>query len=438
MQQYLQQFEKDLKPVGPAWVAQLRNRGMERFNALGFPTVRQEDWKYTNVQPLADSEFHFVPEPDSKGLDISHMRELSFGAPQGIHLTFVNGRFFPELSCLKRLPEGVVAGSLMDYLQNRPDLVEPHLASQVVPDAHGFAALNTAFLNDGAFLLIPKGMVVETPIEILHLSKPNGTATVSYPRLLVVAEAGSQFHLLEGYSGDLEKNYFVNTVTEIILKENAIVEHYKIQDESVRSYHISATGVRQGRNSRYTSHSISLGGALTRNDLSTVLDAEGAEAILNGLYVATDRQHVDNHTNIDHAKPHCTSSELYKGILSGKAQGVFNGRILVRADAQKTNSRQTNKNLLLSDEAIVNTKPLLEIFANDVKCNHGATIGRLDENQIFYLRSRGIEKSLARDLLTYAFASELLHLIKIQPIRSKLERHFFEELHIGSVPREGL
>jgi Fe-S cluster assembly protein SufD len=421
---YLEQFEKEDIQERPTWLKELRRKGMDRFLSLGFPTTQWEDWRFTNVRSLADSAFKLVKDCSSVGLTpekLEYLRHLPLNPMEGCDLVFVNGHYSKEFSSLLNLPKGVRVESLAKLLEEEPELIQPYLGRYIDFQNHPFSALNTAFTRDGACIFIPKGLVVETPIHLLFISQPNGEATVSHPRNLIVAEAHSQVTIIESYVGMGKTTYFNNPVTEIVTKEGAILEHYKLQGESEAAFHFSSVAVHQGRQSQFTSHSVSLGGALVRNDLGTILDEEGAECSLNGLYLGTGRQVVDNHTVIDHAKPHCISNELYKGILAGHAHGVFHGKILVRAGAEKTQARQTNKNLLLSNDAEINTTPLLEIFNNDVKCNHGATIGRLDPNQIFYLRARGIGEENARQILTYAFASDLVGHMKIKSLKARLE-----------------
>src|SRR5262249_41723876 len=307
-------------------------------------------------------------------------------------LVFVNGRFQGELS---KLPRGIEVGSLAATMQSGHATAEQHLARHAGYKDHAFVALNTAFLEDGAFIEVPKETVLEQPLHLVFLSVPTGPV-VSHPRSLIVVGRDAQVSVVESYFGFSEKTYFTNAVTEIVAGENAIVEHYKLQQEQEQAFHVSTLQVHQERASSFTSHSISLGGALVRNDVNTVLDGEGAESTLNGLYIGKGAKRVDNHTTIDQAQPHCSSREIYKGILDGKASAVFNGKIVVRKGAQKTDAKQTNKNLLLSEDATINTKPQLEIYADDVKCTHGATIGQLGEESVFYLRSRGIGQEEAR------------------------------------------
>jgi len=371
----------------------LRRRAIERFAALGFPTGREEAWRFTDVTPIAETAFG-----PADGADLAPLEPFAHGPLAACQLAFVNGRFAPALS--SALPPGVT--------RTEPDPADI--------GSGAFAALNTALFRDGAFLRIAGR--IERPIHLLFLSAGDGFA--AHPRVRIAADAGAQATIVESYLGPLGGAYLTNAVTEITLGDGAILDWTKVQRESPKAYHVATVAARQARASAFTSHSISLGAAIARNDISAVLDGEGAECTLNGLFEATGSQLVDHHTSIDHAKPHGTSRELYKGILNGKARGVFDGKIVVRPDAQKTNAMQTNRNLLLSKEALVNTKPQLEIFANDVKCRHGATIGQLDGDMLFYMRSRGIDAADARRLLVHAFASEIIDEVKVEAIRAQL------------------
>jgi len=359
----------------------LREAGFKRFAELGFPTTHDEDWRFTNVAPIARTQFRVVP------------------AAAGFRFAGA---------------DSVVA--------NGPQFDPARLAKEPNP----FVALNAAFTGQPIVLRVPKGAILDEPIEIMHAAVGADGPVAVHPRILILVGANSQCAIIERYAGT--GLYLTNAVTEIVADEGAIVEHYRIQQESAEAYHVSTVRATLGRSAVFGSHSISLGGALVRNDATVVL-SEGTEATLNGLYIANGTQHIDNHTTIDHAKPHGTSHEMYKGILDGKATAVFNGRILVRKDAQKTDSKQTNKNLVLSDEAVINTKPELQILADDVRCTHGATIGQLDTESMFYLQSRGIGRADARNLLTYAFAQDIIDRIKVQSLRDSLERVLFEKFH---------
>jgi Fe-S cluster assembly protein SufD len=422
-----EQFEKDQATKSPAWVHTVRKSAMEQFTRLGFPTTRDEEWRFTSVAALGKIPFQSVGA-QAVVLPPGTLDPFKIRNWTGHLMVFLNGRFSRELSSFRKLPNGLQLISLATALQSDPGTLVSYLARYASHDEHAFAALNTAFIEDGAFIFIPKDVVVGLPIHLLFISTSGGKPTVSHPRNLIVAEANSQVSIVESYFGLNDGTYFTNAVTEIVVNDNAIVDHYKLQRESMHAFHFSTLQVQQSRSSSFSTHSIALGGALVRNDVNTVLNGEGAEATLDGLYVVSGQQHVDNHTRIEHAKPHCSSRELYKGILDQKARAVFNGRIIVRPDAQKTDSKQTNKNLLLSEEALANTNPQLEIYADDVKCTHGATIGQLSADALFYMRARGIGLETARNLLTYAFANEITNRIKIEPLRAELEMLLFSRL----------
>jgi len=413
------QFEREITTNGQAWTQPLRRSAITRFAELGFPTTHHEEWKYTNVSPITRVPFQPAPSATNglaaKGLASGVIPDLVC-----TQLVFINGRYAPELSTLRGLPKEVEVGSLAIALQQRPPWIEAHLARHANFEDQAFVALNTAFMGDGAYVYVPRGVVLAEPIHLIFLSQQQGEAAVSYPRNLLVLEASAQATVIESYIGLANDVYLTNAVTELTLGENAVIEHCKLERESPEAFHIATLQVQQGRSSSVTSHAVTTGGALVRNTLNVVLAGEGAESTLNGLYMGTNQQLLDHQTRIDHVMPHCTSRELYKGILDGKARGVFNGKIVVHKDAQLTDASQTNKNLLLSENASIDTKPQLEISNNDVKCSHGSTIGRLDANSVFYLRSRGLGEEDARGLLTYAFASELIQRITLEALRTKL------------------
>jgi Fe-S cluster assembly protein SufD len=403
------------RPNDPAWLRTLRRQGFERFTALGFPTTRQEEWKFTSVAPIAETRFALAGPAHADGTWAS---DASLGSDT-IELVFVNGHYRADLS--RPHSAGGVTVSTLGQLGGRQPLIERHMGS-FGPDAHPFVALNTAFVEDVAVVIVAPHAVVETPIHLLFLSAPGGRPTVSHPRIFVHAGESSQSRIAETYAGPGDAAYFTNLVSEVVLAPNAVVDHYKIQREGVKAYHMGSLHMRGDRSSTFSSHSIAIGGAIVRNDVVTILGGEGIDCTLNGLYVADGRSLVDNHTTVDHALPHCDSHEVYKGILGGHARAVFNGKIIVRPDAQKTDAKQTNKALLLSDNATINTKPQLEIFANDVKCTHGAAIGQLDEDAVFYLRTRGLDLEAARDLLIHAFAGDVVNRIRIAALRERVER----------------
>ena len=421
---YAAAFER-LPASGREWLDGLRESGMRRFAELGFPTTKDEEWRFTNVAQIARTVFEpAAPAPVTR----TEIDRLLYPAA-GTRLVFVNGRFARELSSLVPLPSGVKAGSLADALATAdPDGVRAHLGQHADILDHAFVALNTAFAADGAYVRVPRGVVVERPVELVFVAAGGAASAVTHPRNLITVGPNAQVTLVETYLGLAGAPYFTNAVTEIVAGEGAVVDHYKLQLERKDAFHVATMQVAAGRSANFSSHSISFGGALVRNDVTAVLD-EGCECTLNGLYLVNGRQHVDNHTAIDHAKPHAASHELYKGILDGQASAVFNGKIYVRKDAQKTDAKQTNKNLVLSEDASINTKPELQIWADDVRCTHGATIGQLDAEAIFYLQSRGIGREQARDMLTYAFARDIVERIRVEALRDRLERLLYERLH---------
>ena len=409
----------------PRWVRRLRKRAMERFTQLGFPTSRLEEWKFTSVMPIVRTRFQPAAE---NGRDTGR---AAMRAPTP-RLVFVNGRHAPDLSNLEGLPACIKCMSLSAAMKRGEAAVEEHLARYADYQDHAFAALNTAFLEDGAFVEIPKGTVLLKPLYLVFVSTASDDRpAMIHPRNLILVGSESQASIVETYLGAGNGTYFNNAVTELATGESAVVEHYKLQEENERAFHVATAQFQQARSTSLTAHSVALGGALVRNDVNSVLGGEGAECVLNGLYVTRGEQHVDNHTVLDHAKPHCGSREYYKGILDGRSSAVFNGGIVVRKDAQKTDAIQSNKNLLLSEEAVINTKPQLQIWADDVRCTHGATIGQLDSEAVFYLRSRGIAHEEARRLLTYAFANDVIGRMKVEPIRLRLEQELFARLSGG-------
>jgi Fe-S cluster assembly protein SufD len=438
---YLASFDAFAKATGdtePPWLRKLRTSAVGHFQKSGFPTVKDEDWKHTNAAAIARSPFAFDPRAEAPRIPGDLIEAYTFGVLKCSQLVFVNGRFAPKLSYLRWLPEGVRVRSLQEVLHFDPGAAEHELGTIATVERHPFAALNTAFLQDGAFVHVPRGRVVEEPIHLLYVTTSQDPTAVSYPRNLVVLEDESQATLIESYVGLDRGAYFTNAVTEIRVGHGANLEHYKMQREAESAIHFSNTALIQDRSSAVTSTSFDLGGGTVRNDVRTLFRDEGGSLALNGLYLLHDAQHCDNHTFIDHAKPNCTSVELFKGILDARSQGIFYGKILVRKDAQKTNARQTNKNLLLSQEAFADSTPGLEILADDVKCNHGSTVGQLDENAIFYLRSRGIDQEAARTLLTYAFASEIINQVKVASMRIKLDQLVLSRLPGSEVIREAL
>lgn len=438
---YLGQFarlEKRLTGNQKPWFHRTRKAAISHFAELGLPTTRHEEWRFTNLAPLTKIPFQLVADGELDGVTVESLEPFSFGGLDGTRLVFVNGRFSEELSSIRPLHNGLQVGSLAAALDSDRERVEPYLARHASYQDHAFVALNTAFVEDGAFVYVPPGKVVEHPLHLLFLSTSLDEPQVSHPRNLIVVGDNSKVTIVESYVGLDGGVYFTNAVTEVIAGQNAVIDHCKLQQESEKAFHIATLAIHQARGSNFTSHSISLGGKFVRNDVNARLDAEGVECTLNGLYLARGQQLVDNHTLIDHAKPHCNSHEVYKGVLDGRSKGVFNGKIIVRPDAQKTDAKQNNKNLLLSNEAVIDTKPQLQIYADDVKCTHGATIGQLDNEAIFYLRSRGIGTEDARNMLTYAFANDILSRIKIDAVRTHLDAALLRWFQKGQEMKDSL
>jgi Fe-S cluster assembly protein SufD len=426
-----EEFFEGAKRGEPSWLAHLREGAFARFEERGFPTTDEEDWKYTNVAPIARGEF--VQQKVDEGAAAGHAdavaRFVSAEAARS-RLVFVNGVYQPGLSDLSALPEGVVAADVAAARGGElAPLLREHLSRS---DAHGedaFGALNTAFFGAGAFLYVPENVRAGAPIQFLFLSAKAESPTAAYPRVLVVAGRGSEATVIETFASTDDASYFTNAVAEVFVADNARVTHYKVQRESERAFHVASTRAELGRDASYDLTTVTLGAKLSRHNVSVRLDNAGAECWVDGLYLVGEGQHADTHSLIDHRQPHCTSHQNYKGILDGKSRAVFNGRVYVHRDAQRTDAVQSNKNLLLSSEARVDTKPQLEIYADDVKCAHGATVGQLEEEELFYLLSRGLHQELARNLLTYGFAEEIVEKIKIDSIRAQLDEAILNRLH---------
>lgn len=408
----------------PEWLVALRRTAWDRFNAIGFPTTRNEDWRFTSVAPITQATFGPAPANGSRSIPPELLDGLRL--PNTTELVFVNGFLVPELSVVSS--SGLSVTTLAPALRrNDPDLAKT-LGQVAGFTQNGFTALNTALFTDGTLIRVRSGQQATKPLHLVYISLPGEQPSVSYPRVLIIAEPSSTATVIESYSGPPGEQYFTNAVTEVAVGDNAAVEHIRIQRESEKAFHIATVEARQGRDSRFRSFSLAMGGALARANIYSVMDGPGSDCSMNGLYLLHGTQHVDHQTRIEHAQPDCTSREIYKGVLDGTSHGVFNGKVYVRPEAQKTDGKQTNNNLLLSDGAKVDTKPQLEIFADDVRCTHGATVGRLDDLAVFYLESRGIRKSLARKLLTYGFAADVLGTIPHDEIRQRLERLVFARL----------
>lgn len=418
------------QPAGPEWLQSLRAQGMDRFEALGFPTTKNEDWHFTSVAPIAERMFHVArageagisSEGSTAGIVArADLERFTFGQPAWHTLVFVNGEFSPDLSSCAGAGEKVRVNSLAKAVRSGIGRPERHLGKIAAFNRHAFTALNTAFIQDGALVELQADAVVDQPIHLIFVSEGEGEA-VSHPRNLIVAAQNSRATIIESYVSIRDNCYFTNAVTEISLGEGARVDHYKIQRESEKAFHVGTTQIRQERDSQLHSFSFAVGGSLARTNIYTSLAGAAASCTLNGLYLADGVQHIDNQTVIEHIAPNCPSHEVYKGVLDGRSHGVFNGKVYVHPEAQKTDGKQSNNNLLLSPTARVDTKPQLEIFADDVKCTHGATVGRLDEVAMFYLNSRGIGRETARILLTYAFAADVLETIELQSMKEELEK----------------
>jgi Fe-S cluster assembly protein SufD len=420
---YVRQFEAsaiDGGREGPAWLPGVRRAAIDRFAQVGFPGPRDEEWRFTPITPIAQAEFRPAA---AAALTRDALAPFLFGHAEWPQLVFVNGRFAPELSVVPRLPPGVRLGSLTAALRADGDVLERHLTRHARAEITPFAALNTAFLQDGALVHVPADTALEQPVHLLFVTSPDAAGTVAHPRNLVVIERGAKASVVESYVTLAEgATYFTNAVTEVVSGEDAWTEHTRIQRESERAYHVGLTHVDQARGSHYRSFTLAMGGAIARHNLHVRLNAPGIETLMYGLYLARGEQVVDNHTAIYHDHPSCNSWEVYKGVLDGRSRAVFNGKVFVKPEAQKTDAKQTNRNLLLSPTAKVDTKPQLEIFADDVKCTHGATVGFLDPLGLFYLRSRGIPPETARKVMTYAFAAEVVDEVALEPVREELNR----------------
>jgi Fe-S cluster assembly protein SufD len=410
------------------WLKKLREDAFARFCVVGFPTTKDEDWRFTNVAGIARTAFRAAP-----AFEKSKLGETGFGVFDkpgfAARLVFINGQFAPFFSRTEGLPKGVTVTSLREQIEKHPATLEKHLGRYASTERDAFVALNTAFLSDGAYVHVARGVVVEQPIVLLYISAAEDAPTMTQPRNLIVAEDASQVAVVEDYvSVGGESVAFSNAVTELVAGESAIAQHFLVEREHLKAYNVSTLRIEQERSANVASHSLLLGGGLVRNNVHPVLAGEGGECLINGLFLGTGRQHLDNYMYVEHAAPHCGSRQFYNGILDGQAHGVFHGRIVVHKPAQKTDAKQTNRNLLLTDDAQIDTKPQLEIYADDVKCTHGATIGQIEENALFYLRSRGISEKEARKLLLMAFAEECVGRMHAGPAREHVERLIREHL----------
>ena len=425
---YLERFSHfEREASQPKWLLPIRKAGLARFGELGLPTLQDEDWRFTNIAPIARLPFKPALET-TDGVSADALKDLAFARLPGARLVFLNGHYAPALSSAGHLPVGAKAGSLAAALKSDATLLEKHLGRYALNADNGFTALNQAFFLDGGFVHVAAGTVVAEPIQLVYVSTAKPPGATNHPRNLVIAEANSKVTILESYVSLGGAGYFTNAVTELFAGDSARLEFVKFQDEAADAFHMAAFHAELGRASNVAVHSFALGARLSRNNIRAKLAGEGLECILNGLYLTRGEQLADHHMIVEHAQPHCASHEYFNGILDDKSKGVFHGRILVQPIAQKTDAKQTNKNLLLSDDATADTKPQLEIYADDVKCTHGATIGQIEENALFYLRSRGIGPETARRMLIHAFAGEIIERIKHEPAREELDKLVWERL----------
>jgi Fe-S cluster assembly protein SufD len=415
-------------PREPAWLADARGAALGRFRALGLPTTRHEDWRFTSLAALAALELR---RPEARPASGAERLLSGLAVRDGARLVFVNGRFRADLSSDAGLPAGAVLTTLAEALRRWPDEVRSHLGRLARPDEHAFVAANAALFEDGAYLRLPANAAAEAPVSLVHLADV-GAAAAAHPRALVVAGDGARATIEEIFLGRGGGPYLTNAVTELVLGVGAAVEHVRLQVEAPSAYHVSVVHAEQGAGSSLTAHAFTLGAKLSRAEIRARLAGEGARVAANGLYMAGGDQLVDNFSWVEHAVPRCTTSESYKGILDGKSRGVFSGRIRVLPGAQKTNAYQMNSNLLLSDDAMVDAKPQLEIFADDVKCGHGGTVGQLDAAALFYLRSRGLPEAEARSLLIWGFASEMVGLVVAPALRARAKHLVADRLPAGA------
>jgi len=404
----------------------IRDNAKEYFKTFGFPNKKMEDWRFTNISPIVNNEFEFVKDKQKAEKDI--LKNFLIPNLKTNLIVLINGEYSSENSKIISGSSNLFVGSLKDALKNKKDFIEKYFAKYADYKSDGFTALNTAFAVDGAFVHIPADCILKEPVTILNIIDSRKSKVLVQPRNLIITEKGSNAHIIEEYFSLGDKDAFSNVVTEIYTDENSFVQYYKIQNEDLNAYHIGTTQIFQEKNSTFNSVTISWGGSVTRNNLNSYLNGENIECTFKGLYYLTSKQHLDNHTLADHANPNCHSNELYKGILADESSGVFNGKIMVRQDAQKTNAYQMNKNILLSNDAVINSKPQLEIYADDVKCSHGATTGQIDSEQLFYLKARGIGEKEGRKLLLYAFANEIIEDIQIEELKEYLQKKLSKKL----------
>jgi Fe-S cluster assembly protein SufD len=432
----LQNIDPSAIDQGPDWFRASRHAAIETFRRLGLPDTRHEEWRFTNIAPIRQTAFTLPDSsPNTSREDINPLRIPDLDC---FRIVFVNGRYSPRLSDTHGLPPGLEVWNLAEAFTAKQSLLQTHLGRYADAANQPFTAWNTALASDGAVIFVPKGTPVPKPIHLLHVTLSTDHPIVVSPRHLIVTEADANLTVIEDYASTHNSTYLTNAVTEIVVGPNSDVTHYLIERESPQAYCITTLHVQQARDSRFTSNSLQFGGQIVRNNVNPVLNGPNAHSTLNGLYVPTADQTIDNHMRVVHAMPHCDSRQFYKGIMTERSRGVFRGRIIVKQDAQKTDAKQSNQNLLLSDHATANTDPQLEIYADDVKCTHGATVGQINQDQVFYLRSRGIPLQTARAMIIYAFASEGLERMSLPPIRRLARSMLLSRLPDGKLLEQSL
>jgi Fe-S cluster assembly protein SufD len=433
---YRQSFERFVEAdrSEPGWLRDLRTSAMGRFVERGLPGPRDEAWRHTPITPITRT--HWEPAGPVDGIS-KEVAAAGMGSA-AVRVVLVNGRFSPELSTLDRANGTIEVHGLRELLGSRSERLEPHLGRVLADRASVFADLNTAFAVDGAIVFLQPGAVLEEPVHVVHLTADGGAHPVAYSRVLMVAGEGSEGRVVETWSGPGGSVYLSNAVTEIVVGDGAALDHYKVQREGDGAFHVATLAARLGRDARFADHAFSFGAAISRNDIDVRFEAEGGECMLKGLFMVDGARLTDTHSRVDHARPHCSSRQLYKGIVDGSARGVFHGLVEVRPGAQKTDAEQMNRNLLLSREALVHSVPQLEILADDVKCRHGSTTGQLDPAALFYLRTRGIGEAEARSLLVYAFAADLVHELPVAALREVVERYLQAHLDGASLVKEAV
>ncbi len=416
------------------WLQAARDNALQSFAKLGYPDKKVENWKYTRVTPIAKQHLPILLT-HSEHYEKNKVVSLVKAMPDCHCMVFINGYFSTELSLLSGLPDNVIVCDFLTATEQHSELLKKHL-QQDAATSDSFLAFNTAFMHCGAFIHVPANTQIEKPIQLLFICTPEANTHTINLRNVLIAETQSKVNFIENYLAITDDSYFVNTVSNLILEQNAHLTHIKLQNESRQAFHIGTVNAQQAADSHFHSHSFARGGALVRSDTNTSLNAAGAHCTMNGLFIAQGKQHIDHHTCIEHKHSHCSSREYYRGILAEQAHGVFNGRVVVAKDAQKTDAVQENKNLLLSDSAEIDTKPQLEIYADDVKCAHGATVGQLDKRALFYLQARGINIEQATKILTYAFAKEIIERIDFAPVREQCENLLLDTYKIDTTQEE--